>query len=217
LLLAQGIGRWGNWFNQELFGKPTQLPWGLKIDDQHWPTPYSAANPPSTVHGDYATFHPTFLYECLWNLGAMGFVLWLDRRLRLGFGRCFALYVMAYTAGRAWIEDLRIDNVEYHDVLGLRLNVWTSIVVFALAATYFVLAGRRHRRPDTREESVYRDGRPPVGSAGAGVPEAGLPGAGVPGAGVPGDAAVLGGAGSGASPAVDEPAGPPTDAARPGP
>jgi prolipoprotein diacylglyceryl transferase len=161
LLLAQAIGRWGNYFNQELFGRPTDLPWGLRIDAAHWPAPYSTDHPPSTAHGDVATFHPTFLYECVWNLGAMGLVLWLDRRLRLGFGRCFALYVMAYTAGRAWIEDLRIDNVEYHDVLGLRLNVWTSIVVFVLAAAYFVVAGRRHPRPDSREASPYTDGRGP--------------------------------------------------------
>jgi len=151
LLLAQAIGRWGNYFNQELFGRPTTLPWGLKIDPEHRPAGYE----------DHATFHPTFLYECLWNLGAMGVVLYLDRKLRLGFGRCFALYVMAYCLGRGWIEYLRIDNVEYNDVLGLRLNVWTSIVLGTGALIYFVVAGRRHRPPHTREESVFVDGRAP--------------------------------------------------------
>ncbi len=149
LLLAQAIGRWGNYFNQELFGRPTDLPWGLEIDPEHRPDGYQ----------DHATFHPTFLYECLWNLGAMGLVIWLDRKLRLGYGRCFALYVMAYCAGRGWIEYMRIDKVEYEDVLGLRLNVWTSIVLFVLAAVYFVVMGRRH---PGREESVYREGMSPA-------------------------------------------------------
>jgi prolipoprotein diacylglyceryl transferase len=152
LLLAQAIGRWGNYFNQELFGRPTTKPWGLEIDQVHRPTGFER----------YATFHPTFLYECVWNLGALGVVIWLDRKLRLGFGRCFALYVMAYCLGRGWIEHLRIDAVEYDDVLGLRLNEWTSIVLFLAALAYFVIAGRRHPKPDTREESVYVEGREPV-------------------------------------------------------
>ncbi len=80
----------------------------------------------------------------MWNLGVAGLVIWADRRFRLGHGRAFALYVMAYTAGRGWIEYLRIDAVEANDVFGLRLNVWTSIVVFLLAAAYFVVVGRRH-------------------------------------------------------------------------
>jgi prolipoprotein diacylglyceryl transferase len=142
VLVAQAIGRWGNWFNQELFGRPTDLPWALEIDSAHRPAGYF----------DEATFHPTFLYECLWNLGAFGLVIWADHRFRLGHGRVVALYVMAYTAGRAWIEMLRIDTVQMSDVLGLRLNVWTSIVLFCLAAVYFVVVGRRH---PGREESVY--------------------------------------------------------------
>ena len=152
LLLAQAIGRWGNWFNQELFGKPTDLPWALEIDPEHRPAGYQ----------DAETFHPTFLYECLWNLGALGVLLWLDRRLRLGYGRVFALYVMLYCTGRVWNEYLRIDPVQLDDVLGLRLNVWTSIVLFIAALAYFVLAGRRHPRPDSREQSVYVEGRGPV-------------------------------------------------------
>ena len=151
LLLAQVIGRFGNYFNQELFGRPTDLPWGLEIDVAHRPTGYE----------QFATFHPTFLYEALWNLGAIGILLWADRRFRLGYGRVFALYVILYTLGRGWIENLRIDPVELQDVGGLRFNVWTSIVLFVLSAAYFVLASRRHRPPDTREPSPYVDGREP--------------------------------------------------------
>lgn len=143
VLVAQALGRWGNWFNQELFGKPTDLPWALEIDAAHRPAGYFADE----------TFHPTFLYEFFWNLGAFGLVIWADHRFKLGFGRVMALYVMAYTAGRGWIEMLRIDNVQMQDVFGLRLNVWTSIVLFVLAAAYFVYAGRRH---PGRETSVLR-------------------------------------------------------------
>jgi prolipoprotein diacylglyceryl transferase len=142
VLVAQAIGRWGNWFNQELFGKPTDLPWALEIDTEHRPPGYFLDD----------TFHPTFLYEFLWNLGAFGFVVWADRRFRLGYGRVAALYVMAYTLGRGWIEMLRIDNVELQNVGGLRFNVWTSIVLFVAAAIYFVVSLRRH---PGREESVY--------------------------------------------------------------
>jgi prolipoprotein diacylglyceryl transferase len=155
LLLAQAIGRWGNYFNSELYGKPLHKPWALKISAAHLPDGFDPA--PYFKHPPY-TFHPTFLYECLWNLAGMALILWLDRRLKLGYGRCFALYVMVYCAGRAWIENLRIDSVEYHDVLGLRLNVWTSIILFAAALVYFVVAGLRHRAP-TREESVFLDER----------------------------------------------------------
>jgi prolipoprotein diacylglyceryl transferase len=142
VLVAQAIGRWGNWFNQELFGRPTDLPWALEIDPEHRPAGYFQDD----------TFHPTFLYEFLWNLGAFGFVIWADRKFRLGHGRVAALYVMAYTLGRGWIEMLRIDDVELKDVGGLRFNVWTSIVLFAAAAIYFALSSRRH---PGREESVY--------------------------------------------------------------
>jgi prolipoprotein diacylglyceryl transferase len=142
LLVAQALGRWGNWFNQELFGKPSTEPWALKIDVANRPPGYE----------QYATFQPTFLYESIWDLGAFAFVLWADRRFKLGHGRVMALYVMAYTAGRGWIEMLRIDDVEYQHVLGLRLNVWTSIVLFCLSAAYFVAVGRT--RPG-REGQVY--------------------------------------------------------------
>ena len=154
VVIAQAIGRWGNYFNQELFGRPTTLPWGLKIDAQH------RADLP-VKYQQFETFHPTFLYECIWDLGVAGVVIWADRRFRLGFGRAFALYVMCYTAGRAWIEDLRIDPVQDNNVFGLRLNVWTSIVVFLCALTYFLVS--RRLRPG-RETSVLRAGDAPTPS-----------------------------------------------------
>jgi prolipoprotein diacylglyceryl transferase len=153
VLVAQAIGRWGNWFNQELYGRPTDLPWGLEIDDAHRPSEYV---------GQDVLFHPTFLYECLWALLAFGVVIWLDRRFTLGHGRVAALYVMAYTLGRGWIETLRIDDVQLDDVAGLRLNTWTSLVLFVLAAAYFVISARL--RPG-RETEVYRHPRDPEPAA----------------------------------------------------
>ncbi|MGW0859657.1 prolipoprotein diacylglyceryl transferase, partial [Streptomyces sp. NPDC002690] len=135
IAFAQAIGRWGNWFNQELYGRETTLPWGLKISEA-----------PNRVAG---TYHPTFLYESLWCVGVALLVIWADRRFRLGHGRAFALYVAAYCTGRAWIEYMRVD--EAHHVLGLRLNVWTAIIVFVLAVTYIVISARV--RPG-REEIV---------------------------------------------------------------
>lgn len=126
ILIAQAIGRWGNYFNQELFGRPTTKPWGLEIKPSLRPDGYE----------QYATFHPTFLYESIWNLLGALLIIWIARRFRLTGGRVFALYVMVYTVGRFWIEHLRIDFA--HDFLGLRLNDWTSIVLFILATAYFV-------------------------------------------------------------------------------
>lgn len=183
LLLAQAIGRWGNYFNQELFGRPTSKPWGLEIDADRLPAGF---DPSEHFESTPYTFHPTFLYESLWNLGALGVVVYLDRKLKLGFGRAFALYVMAYCAGRGWIENLRIDTVEYSDVLGLRLNVWTSIILFALALAYFVVVGRRHPRPESREASVYVAGRAPTAVAAGAAGAAGT--AEAPATGEPGEA-----------------------------
>lgn len=151
-LIAQAMGRWGNWFNQELYGRPTTLPWGLKIDPSNWPE--GRTFPIGT------TFHPTFLYESLWCLLGFFFVIWMERRFRLGHGRTAALYVMTYTVGRFWIERLRIDTIELNDVLGLRWADWMAIILFVVAAGYFIWA--TVKRPG-REESVYVDGREPVG------------------------------------------------------
>ena len=147
LLVAQAIGRLGNWFNQELFGGPTTLPWGLRIDAEHLP----AGLDPGTL------VHPTFLYEMLWNLGAAALLVWIDRRFRLGHGRVFWLYVMLYTSGRLWIELLRVDEAEL--VLGLRLNVWTSILVFLLALVAFVVISARSPGRDT---NLWLPGREPA-------------------------------------------------------
>ena len=137
LLVAQAIGRLGNWFNQELYGAPTTLPWGLRIDDAHLPA--GSTYPPGTL------FHPTFLYEALWNLVGAVLLVWIGRRMvaRSGVtgGRLMWIYLMVYTAGRVWIEMLRIDEAE--TVLGLRLNVWTSIVIFLVGAIGLALASRR--------------------------------------------------------------------------
>lgn len=137
LLVAQAIGRLGNWFNQELYGAPTTLPWGLRIDDAHLPA--GSTYPPGTL------FHPTFLYEALWNLAGAVLLVWIGRRMvaRRGVtgGRLMWIYLMVYTAGRVWIEMLRIDEAE--TVLGLRLNVWTSIVIFLVGAIGLALASRR--------------------------------------------------------------------------
>lgn len=128
IALAQAIGRWGNWFNQELYGKETDLPWALHIT--------SSAD--GRVPGYY---HPTFLYESLWCVGVALLVIWADRRFKLGHGRAFALYVAAYCAGRAWIEYMRVDDA--HHILGLRLNDWTALIVFVLAVAYIVVSARK--------------------------------------------------------------------------
>ncbi|MFE7565803.1 prolipoprotein diacylglyceryl transferase [Streptomyces sp. NPDC057539] len=138
LAVAQAIGRWGNWFNQELYGRATDLPWALKISEG-----------PNREAGLY---HPTFLYESLWCLGVAALVIWAERRFKLGHGRVFALYVAAYCAGRGWIEYMRVD--EAHHILGLRLNLWTSMIIFLLAVVYLVVSSKL--RPG-REEIVEPD------------------------------------------------------------
>ena len=125
LLLAQGIGRWGNWFNQELYGKPTNLPWGLEIDSSHRPVQYL----------NHATFHPTFLYEMLFDFAAAGFLIWLGRRDRIRPPGLFALYVTLYSFGRFWIEALRVDPA--HHIAGLRLNDWVAAIGFVGGLIWF--------------------------------------------------------------------------------
>ena len=138
LLIAHGIGRFGNWWNQELFGKPTDLPWGLEIDPENRPFQYATSE----------TFHPTFLYEFVYVTLAAVLLLVLDRLFRFRPPALFALYVSLYTFGRFWEELLRIDPA--HEIGPLRLNAWVSIVVFVLSTAFFVywqfLRGRRRRR-----------------------------------------------------------------------
>lgn len=131
--LAQAIARWGNYVNQELFGRPTTLPWALRIDAAHLPAGYPLGT----------TFHPAFLYESLWNLALCGLLLWIDRRFHLRPGRLFAVYLLGYGIGRFWIEGLRIDPAKHAG--GLRLNQWMAIVVVAGSAGYLVVDWWRHR------------------------------------------------------------------------
>jgi len=148
LPVAQAIGRWGNWFNNELYGGPTDLPWALQIHEWDATTGEAVrdAGGQAVVLGSY---HPTFLYESLWCLGVAALLVWADRRFRLRPGQVFALYVMGYTLGRVWIEMMRVD--EANRVLGLRLNVWTSLLVFAFGLAWFVLARRRSRSVSTAD------------------------------------------------------------------
>ena len=132
LAIAQGIGRLGNWFNQELFGRPTTLAWGLEIDPANRPPGYE----------QYATFHPTFLYEMLWVFVVAAVLLVLDRRLRLGHGQVFLLYVVLYTFGRFFIEGLRIDTANH---IGLwRVNEYVSLIILVVAIVLLIINRLRH-------------------------------------------------------------------------
>jgi len=130
LPLAQAVGRWGNWFNQELFGRPSTLPWAVRIDLAHRPV--------GLEH--YTSFQPTFLYESLWNLAVVGVVLLVERRNLLRPGRLFAVYIAGYALGRFFVERLRIDFA--HTIAGLRVNEWISVLAFIIAIG-FVVTGRR--------------------------------------------------------------------------
>ncbi len=136
LLVAQGIGRFGNWWNQELFGGPTDLPWGLEIDPENRPID----------EVDHETFHPTFLYEALWNFAAAGVLLFVERRFRgrLRPGSLFALYVLLYSIGRLWIEMLRVDPS--HEFGGVRLNVYVAGLAIILSAAFLVWWQRTWKR-----------------------------------------------------------------------
>ena len=125
--LAQAIGRLGNWFNQELFGRPTDLPWGLRIDPENRPARFL----------DEAQFHPTFLYEGLWNLALIAVLLLVERTWRLRPGQLFLLYVGGYGVGRLWVEALRAD--EATQILGLRVNIWMSLVAIVGASVLFII------------------------------------------------------------------------------
>ncbi len=146
VLAAQVLGRWGNYFNQELFGGPTDLPWGLEVDPRYRPDTYA----------DSETFHPTFLYESFANLVVLGLLYVLIRRYwrRLEPGTIFAAYLVGYGFVRFWVEGLRIDPA--HEFGGLRLNQWVFLVVFLLAGAFLLRALRRMRPPE-----------PPPAAAGA--------------------------------------------------
>jgi len=144
LILAQAIGRWGNYFNQELFGEPTRLPWGLEIDPAHRPAGYL----------QFATFHPTFLYESLYLLAILWVLLQVERRHRMRRGQSVALYLALYTFGRFWFENLRIDPA--HTILGLRVNAWVALGTCVGGVAWFWWL-ERHGSVDPRR---YSDAAP---------------------------------------------------------
>ncbi len=148
VLLAQGIGRWGNYFNQELFGLPTDLPWGLQI-----------ALPNSAIPTDMplgTLFHPVFFYEFLWNIAGVVILLILDKRIDLRWGKLFALYLVYYSAGRFWIEGLRMDPSDVF--FGLRTNQWSAVFAILLGLGIFLYQRRNHVG---KEISVYLPGKEP--------------------------------------------------------
>ena len=142
IAVAQAVGRLGNWFNQELFGRPTTLPWALEISPANRPDGYA----------QFATYHPTFLYESLWCLAVAATVVVLDRRFTLDRGRSFALYVVLYTVGRGLFEVLRIDPA--NRIMGVRLNVWTSVVVGVVALAGFLVVTRAARRTSHQADKL---------------------------------------------------------------
>ncbi len=167
ILVAQALGRLGNYFNQELYGGDTTLPWGLEIYRRVTPEGREDALAGVAIdHTPIQIVHPTFLYELLWCLGAALLIVWADKKFRLGHGRTFALYVAGYTAGRFWIELMRTDEATL--VFGQRVNVWVSVLVFIGAIVYFVLAGSRGEREDVaalRAVGEVPDGEEPVAAA----------------------------------------------------
>lgn len=146
MLLAQALGRFGNYFNAELFGTPTTLPWGLEIPTSN--PAFPAGLPEGTL------FHPTFLYEILWNVFGIVLILLLEREFRLRWGKVFALYLIWYGIGRTWFESIRIDPSEVF--FGIRTNVWAALVAILIGIVIFVVQTRRH--PGI-ELSVYENGR----------------------------------------------------------
>ena len=157
ILLAQAIGRWGNYFNNELFGLPTNLPWGLEISSSN--PAYPAGLP------DGVLFHPTFLYESIWSLVGVALLLAADKRFNLRWGRMIGLYLVYYSIGRIWVEAIRIDPSEI--VLGLRINIWSAIISIAVGLAVMIIQSRRHTG---LELSAYLPGKEPAASKDS-VPE----------------------------------------------
>ncbi|WP_440711257.1 prolipoprotein diacylglyceryl transferase [Herbiconiux sp. YIM B11900] len=149
MLVAQAIGRLGNYFNHELFGLPTTLPWGLEIESTN------AAFPAGLAEG--TLFHPLFLYEIIWNLVGVALLLLIERRFQLRWGKMFALYLVWYGLGRSWLEAIRIDPTS-DTFLGIPANVWTSFLAIALGIVLFLVQSRRH---PGLEPSIYLPGRGP--------------------------------------------------------
>ena len=148
ILLAQAVGRWGNYFNNELFGLPTDLPWGLEISSSN--PAYPAGLPEGVL------FHPTFLYESIWSLFGVALLLAADKRFNLRWGRMIGLYFICYSVGRVWVEAIRIDPSEI--VLGLRINIWSAIIGIIVGLAVMIISYRRHTG---LEVSAYLEGREP--------------------------------------------------------
>lgn len=147
IILAQAIGRLGNWFNQELYGRPTDVPWALdlyyRVDDAGRYAPLTGTSTGDVI----ASVHPTFLYEMLWNLAVFAVLLWADRRFRLGHGRVFAAYAGLYALGRFGMEFMRTDPA--HEILGLRVNAFAAVVIVVVAAVVFLLLPPGREDPRT--------------------------------------------------------------------
>jgi prolipoprotein diacylglyceryl transferase len=142
LPLAQAIGRIGNWFNQELFGGPSDLPWAVEIAPEHRPEEYLTSE----------TFHPTFLYEAVWNLALVGFLIWVGNTRRLRTGALLAVYIVGYLSARLWLETVRVDPAT--EIAGVRINIWMSITGIVLAGGWLLLRGRRSDDADAVVEHV---------------------------------------------------------------
>ena len=163
VVLAQACGRWGNWFNNELYGRRTTMPWGLQVHAMDPGTQTAILSPDGKALLQPGLYQPTFLYESLWCVGVALLVLWADRKFTLGYGRAFALYVAAYTVGRGWIEYLRIDDAYHPFGLALRLNDWTAMIVFIGAVVFFVKSAKKH---PGREPNPYYLNATVVGAIG---------------------------------------------------
>jgi prolipoprotein diacylglyceryl transferase len=161
LALAQAIGRWGNYANQELFGRPTSVPWAVEIDPEHRPDGYLTE----------ATFHPTFLYESLWCLAIVAFLYFSERRWKLRSGQLFCLYVTTYCVGRTYFETLRIDEASH--IGSFRVNELVAPAVGLLGLVAFFVLGRRPEPepeeeldPEGSEGDVEGEGEASAGAAG---------------------------------------------------
>jgi prolipoprotein diacylglyceryl transferase len=148
MLLAQAVGRWGNYFNSELYGTPTDLPWGLEVQSSNPAYPLGLP--------DGVLFHPTFLYESIWSIAGVALLLLIDSRFKLRWGKMFSLYLIYYSIGRIWVEAIRIDPSEV--LLGLRINIWSAIAGIVAGLIIYFIQSRRHLG---LESTVYKAGKEP--------------------------------------------------------
>ena len=154
VILAQGIGRLGNYFNQELYGAETDVPWALdiyyRVNEAGQYAPLTGRSTGEVI----ASVHPTFLYELIWNVAVFFVIVWADRRFRLGHGRVFWLYVAGYTLGRFFIEFMRRDEANL--ILGLRVNTWVSAILFIVAVVIFFMLQKGRETPEEVDPEYNR-------------------------------------------------------------